>query len=190
MNTKNCSRLLKAVFVVCAALAIVLFCVWLGGCRLNLTPSLPKGLYRLGLEPVRRGDSAAFCLAAENPYSPLAKERGYLGPGNCPSGLRPLLKHLAGLPGDLLEISVQGISINGRLMPGTARPTRDRQGRTLPPSLLKNGEIPPGQALVLSREHSGGFDSRHFGLVPLSSLKKARPVLTIKRDTSVSVKGF
>ena len=175
-----------------AGLAFIaaLFVWWLGGYRVNLTPSLAKGLYRQTTEPVGRGDLVSFCLAADNPYSAIAKARGYLAPGGCPSGLRPLLKHLAGLPGDHVEISDQGISINGSLLPGTVRPSTDRQGRELPPSLLMAGEIPDGLVLVLSQEHKGSLDSRQFGLVPSHSLIKVRPILTFKQDASVSEKGF
>ena len=177
MNMKNICR--PEIVLLGAVLGLLSLgaTLWLADYRFNLTPSLPKGVYQLSPEPVRAGDLVTFCLESTNPFAPLAKERGYLGPGSCPSGLRPLLKKVAGLPGDRLTISPHGLMVNGRLLPGTARPDHDHQGRTLPASLLQNGEIPDGQALVLSQEHSGSFDSRHFGLVPLSSLTKARPIL-------------
>ena len=184
MNTKNIwTTETFGLLAIAGFLALAAF--WLNGYRVNLTSSLPEGVYQFTDEPTQAGDLVTFCLDPENPFFSLAKKRGYLGPGACPSGLRPLLKHLAGLPGDRLEITADGLTLNGCFLPGTARPTLDHQGRELPPSLLRAGRIPDGFGLVLSQEHSGSFDSRHFGLVPLVSLRKVRPVLIFynKKDT-------
>ena len=98
----------------------------------------------------------------EGEFAELALERGYLEPGSCPSGLRPLLKRLAALPGDSVEPS--------------AFPIRsvDSHGRSMSPALLP-GVVPPGMALVLA-DHPGSFDSRYFGFVPLDSLQRVEPV--------------
>lgn len=176
MNIKNSwKREVTMLFV--ELLLIVLVAAWLLGFRLNLTPSLPEGIYQISSDELQRGDLAAFCLNAGNPYSALANERGYLGPGICPSGLRPLLKELVGMPGDSLVIVDDGLLLNGKLLSGTARPSHDTQGRVLPESLVRDGIIPEGYGLLLSQDHAGSFDSRHFGLIPLESLKKAKPVV-------------
>ncbi len=134
------------------------------GLRINPTPSLPKGVYRLayGQEStaLASGDLVSFCLQGE--FADLAKERGYLQAGSCENGLRPLLKRLAGLPGDYIEA--------GSLV---ARAT-DSQGRPML-SALTSGVIPSGMALVLA-DHEGSFDSRYFGLVPLESLQRVEPL--------------
>jgi conjugative transfer signal peptidase TraF len=142
----------------CAALTLPLF--WCAGLRVNLTPSLPQGIYVLCPGTPGKGDYAAFCLEGE--FAELARERGYLQAGSCPSGLRPLLKKVAGLPGD---------PIPGDL---AVRPV-DSLGRALP-SVLPEGIVPPGMALLLA-EHPGSFDSRYFGPVPVASLRKTEPVL-------------
>lgn len=150
------------------------------GLRVNWTDSMPRGLYLLkpATEPLKRGDIVTLCLEPNHPYTRIARERGYLGSGSCPSGLKPLLKRLAGVPGDLVEVSPNGISINGSLMASTMRPERDSQNRPMPPSMLQDGFIPENYALVISQENGGSFDSRHFGLVPLDSLTKVTPILT------------
>jgi type IV secretory pathway protease TraF len=43
------------------------------------------------------------------------------------------------------------------------------------PSISLESVVPPGMALLLA-EHSGSFDSRYFGPVPLASLRKTEPV--------------
>jgi conjugative transfer signal peptidase TraF len=143
--------------LLCGA-ALILFLCWCAGLRVNLTPSLPKGVYALSPGAPGRGDYAAFCLEGE--FSELARERGYLQVGSCPSGLRPLLKKVAGLPGDAIpDLAVRSTDSKGRAMPST----------------LQGGIVPPGMALVLA-DHSGSFDSRYFGLVPLESLWRAKAV--------------
>lgn len=134
------------------------------GLRINPTPSLPKGIYRLTPEHTSydliKGDFVSFCLDGE--FADMAKERGYLQAGSCENGLRPLLKRLAGLPGEHIDAATLAIR------------TQDSQGRPIP-SVLASGIIPSGMALVLA-DHEGSFDSRYFGLVPLEALQRVEPV--------------
>lgn len=150
----------KGVTLAVLGLSLSLLCLWLAGYRFNATASLPVGIYRLSAAAPGRGDYAAFCLEGE--FAELARERGYLQAGSCPSGLRPLLKKVAGLPGD---------PVPGDLAVCPA----DSLGRAMP-SVLPEGIVPPGMALLLA-EHPGSFDSRYFGLIPLASLRKTEPVL-------------
>ena len=143
-----------------ALLALAFFWAWSAGYRLNLTPSLPRGIYRLSPDAPTKGDLVSFCLEGE--FAALAGERGYLLAGSCPSGLRPLLKRVAGLPGDTVDLE------------SLALRSADSAGRPMP-SVLEGGTIPPGLALVLA-DHPGSFDSRYFGLVPLNSLQRVEPV--------------
>lgn len=135
------------------------------GLRINPTPSLPKGVYRLAPEhsstDLAKGELVSFCLRGE--FAELAKERGYLQAGSCDNGLRPLLKRLAGLPGDQIDVSALAIR------------SMDSQGQPMP-SILHSGVIPTGMALVLA-DHEGSFDSRYFGLVPLEALQRVEPVM-------------
>ncbi|MDL2226624.1 conjugative transfer signal peptidase TraF [Deltaproteobacteria bacterium OttesenSCG-928-M10] len=175
-NTSNWPLLIggaMAAYVALYALDVV-------GFRFNFTPSMSKGIYVMqpAAEKPQRGDLVTFCLELNNPFTAVARERDYIGSGTCPSGLKPFLKTLAGLPGDQVEVSPDGIILNGSYLSGTARPEYDSQGRLVPSSLLKDGPIPEGQALVVSQQHSSSFDSRHFGLLPYDSLTKVEPVFT------------
>ena len=157
ISLRNSAR--RALFAV-IWLALALALVFSGGFRFNPTPSLPKGVYRLAPGAPEKGDLVSFCL--EGQFAELALDRGYLEPGSCPSGLRPLLKRLAGLPGDSVDPS--------------AFPIRsvDSHGRFMSPALVP-GVVPPGMALVLA-DHPGSFDSRYFGFVPLDSLQRVEPI--------------
>ena len=141
-------------------LVLALALVFGAGLRFNPTPSLPKGIYRIVPGAPEKNDFVSFCLDGE--FAELALERGYLEPGSCPSGLRPLLKRLAALPGD---------SVDPYSLPICAV---DSQGRSMSPALV-SGVVPPGMALVLA-DHPGSFDSRYFGFVPMESLRRVKPV--------------
>ena len=160
MNSISLRSLTRRALFVGAWLALTFALVFGAGLRFNPTPSLPKGMYRLAPGAPEKNDLVSFCLEGE--FAELALERGYLEPGSCPSGLRPLLKRLAALPGDSVEPS--------------AFPIRsvDSHGRSISPVLMP-GVVPPGMALVLA-DHPGSFDSRYFGFVPLDSLQRVEAV--------------
>ncbi|WP_460033483.1 conjugative transfer signal peptidase TraF [Megalodesulfovibrio paquesii] len=168
---------MRTIVLVCSVLAATLLAGWLADLRWNGTPSMPRGLYQVQDRAPRRGDVVACCLEGET--AALALARGYLRPGSCPSGAQPLLKRLAGLPGDLVEVGPEGVRINGVLQPDSRPRQADRQGRELPQQALHSGIIPQGQALTLSTQHPGSFDGRYVGLVPLDSLRTVEPLWTI-----------
>ena len=142
--------------------SVLLILAFAAGLRLNATASLPRGLYLLCPGMPERGEYAAFCLSGE--FAELARERGYLQAGSCPSGLRPLLKRVAALPGDNVDTSALTLL------------AADSHGRPLP-SILHSGPVPSGMALLLA-DHPGSFDGRYFGLVPLNQLQRVRPLFT------------
>lgn len=171
MNSISLHRLVRRMAFAAVWLTLVFALVFSAGLRINPTPSLPKGIYRLvsgtpDPENFVRGDLVSFCLQGE--FAELALERGYLEAGSCENGLRPLLKRLAGMPGDYIEADTLAIR------------SVDSQGRHIP-SILQSGVIPSGMALVLA-DHPGSFDSRYFGLVPLESLQRAEPVFVFSES--------
>lgn len=160
MNSISLLRLARRALFAMLWLVLALALVFGAGLRFNPTPSLPKGIYRIVPGAPEKNDFVSFCLDGE--FAELALERGYLEPGSCPSGLRPLLKRLAALPGD---------SVDPYSLPICAV---DSQGRSMSPALV-SGVVPPGMALVLA-DHPGSFDSRYFGFVPMESLRRVKPV--------------
>ena len=94
--------------------ALVLLLCWCAGLRVNLTPSLPQGVYIVRPGTPGKGDLVTFCL--EGKFADLARERGYLVAGSCPSGLRPLLKRITGLPGDAIpgDLFIRSVDSLGR----------------------------------------------------------------------------
>ena len=163
MNSISLRRLARRALFGVVWLALTLALAFSAGLRFNPTPSLPKGIYRIVPGAPEKNELVSFCLEGE--FAELALERGYLEPGSCPSGLRPLLKRLAGLPGDFVDPPLFPIR------------SVDSQGRSISPVLMP-GVVPPGMALVLA-DHPGSFDSRYFGFVPLDSLQRVEPVFVL-----------
>ncbi len=170
---------MKVILSVCSLTLAALGLLWVFGLRINATASMPRGVYRLAPGAPERGDLVSVCIE-NGTFASLALDRSYLRPGSCPNGLEPLLKRVAGMPGDLLEIGQDGIAINGRLWPQSRAVPRDGHDRPMPEARnVGSRTIPDGLALVLSDRHPGGFDGRYFGLVPMASLRKVEPVFLL-----------
>jgi len=164
---------------VCSLTLAALGLFWIFGLRINATASMPRGVYLLVPGALERGDLASVCLE-NGSFATMALKRNYLRPGSCPNGLEPLLKRVAGMPGDHIEVGQDGIAINGKLWSQSRVVARDSYGRLMPEAKnFRSRTIPPGLALVLSDRHPGGFDSRYFGLVPMASLRKVEPVFLL-----------
>ena len=158
------------------AIAGMIAAATVGGYRLNLTPSEPLGLCRIEKlnRPVKAGDLVFICLPATAPFEE-ARRRGYLRRGLCPGGLAPLIKTVAGLPGEHVEI-IDHVVIDGRSLAASVVRKTDGEGRTITP--YPGGIVPP-RHLYLHSSFASSYDSRYFGPVPDSGLLGlARPILT------------
>lgn len=154
---------------------LVLIAVW-GGYRLNLTPSEPLGLWRIGelKRPVAVGDLVFVCPPMTAVFGE-ARRRGYLRHGLCPGGVAPLIKTIAALPGQRVEIT-DHVIIDGRPLPESTVRQTDGEGRAL--SSDPGGVVPP-RTVFLHSSFASSYDSRYFGAVSVSGLLGlARPVLT------------
>lgn len=98
--------------------------LWWSGWRVNLTESEPLGFYRLAaIDPstvIRRGALIEFCPPAG--VTP-ARFPFYMK-GNCPGGGMPMFKQVVGVPGDRIDVSLNGESVNGRPLPYSAQLAR------------------------------------------------------------------
>jgi signal peptidase I/conjugal transfer pilin signal peptidase TrbI len=85
------------------------------------------------------------------------------------------LKSLAGIAGDAVRVTPEGIYVNDVLQPASVALARDKNGLPLAGAALEE-RVPSGRALLLA-EHRGSFDSRYFGYVPLENLRRVREVV-------------
>jgi conjugative transfer signal peptidase TraF len=149
------------------------------GYRLNVSASLPPGIWRVGplQGPLERGQIGLLC-APPTAALKTARQAGYVRTGFCPGGFAPLLKPIAALPGDHVSLTASGARVNGVLIPNTAPLARDGEGRPLPRVPHSDGIVRQGEVWVLSDYNPASFDSRYLGPVPLASIRQAaRPVL-------------
>lgn len=167
---------LKRLSVVAVGVAIATFQLCgIVGVRINASPSLPLGLYLTSSRP--EANLVEFCPA--EPFASLAITRGYRDAGVCRDGATPLMKPIVARAGDVVDVSGQGITVNGRLLPNTAPRNADSQGRPLIPWPFGRYVVAPDTVWVASSHHPRSFDSRYFGPIPVNSIRDhVRPLLT------------
>lgn len=141
---------------------------WAAGYRLNITESVPMGVYRVTSTPAGRGDLVEFCPDPASPAVQLAIQRAYLPSGPCPGDVSRLLKPVVGLPGDRIEATPEGVTVNGALMVGSLAHARDGRGRPMPQP-PQTYVVPSGHVVVLTT-NPVSFDSRYFGPIEASRL--------------------
>lgn len=161
-----------------AGLMIALaFAGWCAGLRINMTPSYPRGLWRIAPldHMVAVGDLVFICPPYTAEFE-RAFDRGYIRRGLCAGGLSPLIKTVAAIGGQEVDVADQ-VSIDGRPLPGSDIRHTDAAGRPL--AVFAGGIVPAGD-LYLHSDFSGSYDSRYFGPIPASGvLGLARPILTL-----------
>jgi conjugative transfer signal peptidase TraF len=133
------------------------------GLRINTTASMPLGVYRVTAYhsgPIARDALVTVCPSEA--MLAVAIPRGYLGPGACPGNVEPLLKHVAAVGGDRVDVSDRAVSVNGEALPRSGRLRNDCDGRPLP-------RIPAGRYTLragniwLYAPVARSWDSRYFG---------------------------
>lgn len=135
---------------------------WAWGLEWNGTPSMPIGVYRVTRVHggVHRGDVVSLCLPPRAAAEGL--DRGYLGGGDCPGNAERLIKTVVAVSGDRVEVSDQGVMVNGALIPGTAPLPNDDAGR---PMQAAFGVYTATGPWVIGVGDPRSYDSRYYGEV-------------------------
>ncbi|GLR87611.1 conjugal transfer protein TraF [Bradyrhizobium iriomotense] len=149
---------------------------WCTGLRINMTASYPRGLWRIEtLDRAAAAGDLVFICPPETAEFERAFARGYIRRGLCAGGLSPLIKTVAAVSGQQIDVADQ-VFIDGRPLTGSDVRHTDAAGRPLAP--FAGGVIPDGD-LYLHSDFAGSYDSRYFGTIPSSGiLGLARPILT------------
>ncbi|MDR1510325.1 MAG: S26 family signal peptidase [Synergistaceae bacterium] len=157
---------IERISVFCAIMCLAsFFAAYKAGYRINITPSVPIGVWRIGGEP-RKGGYVAVAASEHAGYR-LAVERQYL------SDTRPMLKLFAAAEGDVVSYDTQGkaVTVNENYISMTEIFERDTEGRPLPSAAFPL-RLEAGQGWV-SSENIHGYDSRYFGPVSRDLLESA-----------------
>ena len=136
----------------------------------NRTASGPIGLYWLSDEPFTHGRWVV--VSSQSAVAEWAETRGYVGKD------WPLLKQIAGMPGDQICRTGHEIQVNNQ--PVATSKTVDSLGRMLPVwegcSILQRDEI------FLLTAHPASLDGRYFGPIKQTNLDGTAIPLIISKD--------
>lgn len=162
----------KAAIYVLIFGAAVAALLYFGGFTVNLSPSVPLGLWRRVDGPIQRGDIVEVPFEAFHSigWVPEAYHRQ-----NDFGRVTPYLKRVAGLPCDMIEADKGGLlRVAGEIFPNSAPLSMDRAGnvmRAFPlPCHLASDEV------WLLSDSPRGFDSRYLGPAERERCVKVVPV--------------
>ncbi|MFN7103355.1 MAG: conjugative transfer signal peptidase TraF [Pseudorhizobium sp.] len=178
LNPRPTFRRRRRLGIVCGGLCLPLFLIVAGtaGYRVNLTASEPLGIWRIRSldRPPRIGDVVFICPPQRRDMA-LAAQHGYLRSGLCCGGFAPLIKMVAAVGGQWVEIG-RTVTIDHLPLPHSAIVAIDGKERPLTP--FAGGQVQAG-SVYLHSNFLGSYDSRYFGPVPASGiLGLAQEVLT------------
>lgn len=166
--------------VVAGVILAVLAASAAAGVRVNLTPSMPRGLWWVVDAPISRGTVVVACLPDQAGTREAAR-RGYLRAGSCPGGTEPLVKPLAAIAGDVVTVTKRGLAVNSVPLPGTAPLAEDETGRALQAVPAGSYRVAAGEVWLLSGHDPRSYDSRYFGAVPAANVQGvARPLWVLR----------
>jgi conjugative transfer signal peptidase TraF len=151
------------------AAAFALYCA---GLRVNLSPSVPVGLYVArrvdAMNSVRRGSLVAACLPVA--VAGWGRARGYLHRGSCADGSAPIGKPVFAIAGDTVAVHSVGLALDGESVSRTEPLLHDSDGRHLP--RIGDGQyvVRRGEVWLVSTYSPRSWDSRYFGPIPESTI--------------------
>lgn len=104
----------KPFWFLIAGLIFIAVCVFLyrAGLIINITGSMPRGIYWRETGDIHRSDLVAFCLNKKTQQ--FALERNYLIHGTRCQFSEPLIKKVIAVPGDNVFLSSQSIIVNAQ----------------------------------------------------------------------------
>ncbi len=142
----------------------------IAGPRLNLTASMPIGLYLYTPGAVKRGDIVQVCLPPQLAAFSLTQKMDYPVVGPCASGAAPLVKVLAAVPGDVVAVNERALLVNGKPWPMSRIRSIDARGRRVTMRLAPGAfRLAPAHVLLLGL-HPDSWDGRYFGALPSSAV--------------------
>ena len=147
------------------------------GLHVNLSSSAPRGLYRTIAGSPTRGTWVAACVSTE--AAALGRARGYLGPGPCVGDVRPVIKPVVAVAGDVVELGPEAVVVNGQRLPGSSSAELDSLGLTLPHAVWGRHVVGADEFWLVSTRVPNSWDSRYLGPFSRSQVRAvAWPVWT------------
>ncbi|HAU0965786.1 TPA: conjugative transfer signal peptidase TraF [Legionella pneumophila] len=138
--------------------------------RINLTESIPVGLYRItGTKPLKNA-YVIFCPDDRQSFR-LAKNRGYIDYGLYCNGYGYLMKKVVAVSGDILSVTNGGVFVNQMLIPYSKPKLQDGMNRSLPQWQVMNYALQEDEIMTMTSQSEWSFDGRYYGLVHTRQIK-------------------
>lgn len=161
------------------AFAIVACCAGLyaAGARINTTKSIPIGLYWVTDAPATVGAYVMFCPPKLQVFDE-ALHREYITAGLCPQGgYSYMMKKIVAAANDRVQVSGDGVTVNGALLPLSAPRAVDKWQRPMPRYQAAEYVLGNLEVLLMSDVSATSFDGRYFGPLQRSQIVAViRPV--------------
>ncbi len=133
------------------------------GIIINISPSMPLGIYIKNFSTVQRGDIVAICL--DKFHTNLGLQRHFLKPGSACNGSLPLIKQVIAIPGDRIELTDNYLLVN--YTPYFYK-TFYQDKNSKPLAVFPRGiYIANNSYWLIGTHHLDSWDSRYWG--PVSS---------------------
>src|SRR5674476_251288 len=122
------------------------------GIRYNVTASMPVGFYCIIDQAPKIGSIIVFCPPVDHRFE-------FMPAGSCPHGEAPYMKEVVAGLGDLVTVTKEAVTINGKPLASSASIQRPEL-----PHALGVRRLGVGQLWVYgSGSPENSFDSRYFG---------------------------
>lgn len=171
-------RIAAGIAIAGAGMLLIAATAYFAGARINISRSIPLGLYWTSSAPLEKGAYVLFCPPPVGVFD-VARKRGYIGYGFCPGGYGNMMKRVAGIKDDVISVTDDGVRVNGNLLPLSTPVKKDNVGQELPRyqgNLYTLGNV---ELLLMSDVSATSFDSRYFGPIHRAQIKTViRPVIT------------
>lgn len=162
INNRALKKFFKVLLITLGIVYTVKLYVYNNYC-INITPSVPKGIYKLKkIEEYRKG-KIVYIEIPDNAKK-VIWEREYL-----PKHINYLVKYIKGIPGDLIQVKNNKLYINDEYQGSIKK--YDLQGKILESSLPKNYTLRKDEYVLLGKDDNS-YDSRYFGIVKKEKILK------------------
>ena len=147
------------------------------GLRFNVEPSMPMGAYWRVTGSIDRGTTVAACLPPS--LARYALQRRILAEGPCPSGVMPVVKAVAAVAGDVVDVSDSGVRVNGQPWPYSAIRRVSCFGMRIDMRLPSGRYVIAPDSVFLMGVNPCSWDSRYWGSLSRTTVARWNPIITL-----------
>ena len=166
---KKIGDALKYISIMLLLLIVGFVTLYVAGVRVNTTKSIPVGFYQIIKKDPQIGDYVIFCPPNTAIFQE-AKDRGYINVGNCEGELGYMMKKILAAKKNHVEITADGVVVDGVILPYSKSYTKDKAGRALQPYQMEGRELDNDELLLMSDVNPSSFDARYFGIIDVKQV--------------------